>query len=199
MRLAIFLIIILVCGCTEKEATTSQTVPQQTIGQEKMDDNVILETSLGDIEIQLDRERSPKTVENFYAYVDDGSYDGTSFHRVISNFMIQGGGFLPNGDKKKTRSPIKLESDNGLKNLKLTLAMARTNDPNSATNQFFINVKDNTNLDYNPQNPGYAVFGKVVGGSDIVEKIRYVKTGSKGPYQDWPQDDVLIKRAYRKG
>ena len=153
MRLAIFLIIILVCGCTEKEATTSQTVPQQTIGQEKMDDNVILETSLGDIEIQLDRERSPKTVENFYAYVDDGSYDGTIFH----------------------------------------------NDPNSATNQFFINVKDNTNLDYNPQNPGYAVFGKVVGGSDIVEKIRYVKTGSKGPYQDWPQDDVLIKRAYRKG
>lgn len=155
----------------------------------------IIKTSAGDIKVELDAEKAPKTVANFNEYVKSGHYDGTIFHRVIDNFMIQGGGFTADLKQKPTRSPISIESDNGLKNKKGTLAMARTSDPNSATSQFFINVKDNDFLDFRDKSPsgyGYAVFGKVVDGMDVVDKIKKVKTTSKSMYQDVPVEDVVI-------
>jgi peptidyl-prolyl cis-trans isomerase B (cyclophilin B) len=157
-----------------------------------------LETSKGDIQIELDSEKAPVTVENFLGYVRSGHYDGTIFHRVIDGFMIQGGGFDHEMKQKDTREPIKNEADNGLKNEKYTLAMARTMDPHSATAQFFINVSDNSFLNYTAPNPrgwGYAVFGKVVEGQDVVDEIRKVKTGSHGPHQDVPVEPVVIKKA----
>jgi cyclophilin family peptidyl-prolyl cis-trans isomerase len=159
---------------------------------------VVINTSMGDIELELYPDSAPKTVENFISYVKDGSYDGTVFHRVIDGFMVQGGGFTPDGVQKPTREPIVLESDNGLKNARGTVAMARTNDPNSATSQFFINVADNDFLNYSPQNPGYAVFGKVINGMDVVDKIKTVKTGVKNGMPDWPVDDVVIEKAVIK-
>ena len=157
---------------------------------------VVLETSLGNIEIELDAEKAPISTENFLAYVDSGHYDGTVFHRVIQGFMIQGGGFDAALAQKATRGPIKNESGNGLSNQRGTLAMARTNDPNSATAQFFINTVDN---DFLNKPPGYAVFGKVVVGLDVVDKIAAVKTGSKGPFpQDAPVEPVVIQKARRK-
>jgi peptidyl-prolyl cis-trans isomerase A (cyclophilin A) len=154
-------------------------------------------TSMGDIVVELDAAKAPKTVENFVKYVKDGHYDGTIFHRVIPNFMIQGGGMKPDMSEKKTRDPIPLEAKNGLKNDRGTLAMARTADPNSATAQFFINVKDNDflNADRARDGNGYAVFGKVVSGMDVVDKIRAVPTGSKGPHDDVPNAPVIIKQA----
>lgn len=166
--------------------------------KDMMKDVVVLETNKGLIEIELDGEKAPVTVENFKGYVRSGHYDGTVFHRVISNFMIQGGGFTPVGVQKPVKKPIVLESDNGLKNTLGTIAMARTSDPDSATSQFFINVKDNPNLDYDPGNPGYAVFGRVVAGMDTVNTIKNVKTGDKGRYKDWPVEDVIILKAYLK-
>jgi peptidyl-prolyl cis-trans isomerase B (cyclophilin B) len=157
-----------------------------------------LETSKGDIQIELDSEKAPVTVENFLGYVRSGHYDGTIFHRVIDGFMIQGGGFDHEMKQKDTREPIKNEADNGLKNEKYTLAMARTMDPHSATAQFFINVSDNSFLNHTAPNPrgwGYAVFGKVVEGQDVVDEIRKVKTGSHGPHQDVPVEPVVIKKA----
>jgi peptidyl-prolyl cis-trans isomerase B (cyclophilin B) len=157
-----------------------------------------LETSKGDILIELENEKAPVTVENFLSYVRSGHYDGTIFHRVIDGFMIQGGGFDHEMKQKDTREPIKNEADNGLKNGKYTLAMARTMDPHSATAQFFINVSDNSFLNYTAPNPrgwGYAVFGKVVEGQDVVDEIRKVKTGSHGPHQDVPVEPVVIKKA----
>jgi len=157
-----------------------------------------LETSKGDIQIELDSEKAPVTVENFLGYVRSGHYDGTIFHRVIDGFMIQGGGFDHEMKQKDTREPIKNEADNGLKNEKYTLAMARTMDPHSATAQFFINVSDNFFLNHTAPNPrgwGYAVFGKVVEGQDVVDEIRKVKTGSHGPHQDVPVEPVVIKKA----
>jgi len=168
-------------------------------GESVMKEIVILETSRGNIEIELDRENAPLTVENFVNYVNSGFYDGTIFHRVIDGFMIQGGGFTPDGKEKSTNPPIKLESDNGLSNSMGTIAMARTSDPNSATSQFFINVADNKFLDYGPNNDGYAVFGKVVSGISTVNKIKAVDTASRGHYDDWPIEDVIITRAYMKG
>lgn len=157
---------------------------------------VVLETSLGNIEIELDAEKAPVSSENFLAYVDSGHYDGTVFHRVIQTFMIQGGGFDAALAQKATRGPIKNESGNGLSNARGTIAMARTNDPNSATAQFFINTVDNDFLD---KPPGYAVFGKVVGGLDVVDKIAAVKTGAKGPFStDAPLEPVVIQKARRK-
>jgi peptidyl-prolyl cis-trans isomerase B (cyclophilin B) len=159
---------------------------------------VELHTNHGVLKIELNAEKAPKTVENFLTYVKQGHYDGTVFHRVIDGFMIQGGGFTPGMDQKPTNEPVDNEADNGLKNEKGTLAMARTNDPHSATAQFFINVSDNDFLNHSsptPQGWGYAVFGKVVDGLDIVEKIRKVKTGSKGFHQDVPVDDVVIEKA----
>jgi peptidyl-prolyl cis-trans isomerase B (cyclophilin B) len=157
-----------------------------------------LETSKGDILIELENEKAPVTVENFLSYVRSGHYDGTIFHRVIDGFMIQGGGFDHEMKQKDTREPIKNEADNGLKNEKYTLAMARTMDPHSATAQFFINVSDNSFLNHTAPNPrgwGYAVFGKVVEGQDVVDEIRKVKTGSHGPHQDVPVEPVVIKKA----
>lgn len=159
--------------------------------------NVRLSTTMGDIVVQLDAKRAPKTVANFLQYVRDGHYNGTIFHRVISNFMIQGGGMTPDMGEKPTRAPIPLESRNGLSNQLGTIAMARTMNPNSATAQFFINVKDNDFLDAaNAQDGnGYAVFGKVVQGMDVVEKIRKVRTTQRGMHGDVPTEPIVIKQA----
>lgn len=156
-------------------------------------DIVVIETSKGMIEVQLNREKAPITVENFLAYVNSGFYNGTVFHRVMPGFMIQGGGFTPDGTQKPTNSPIKLESNNGLSNDVGTVAMARTSVPDSATSQFFINVANNGFLNYAPGNDGYAVFGKVTSGMDVVNKIAAVRTGSRAGNADWPVEDVLIK------
>ncbi|GHT97417.1 peptidyl-prolyl cis-trans isomerase [Betaproteobacteria bacterium] len=159
---------------------------------------VKLHTSQGVITLELDAEKAPVTVENFLAYVTAGHYDNTIFHRVIDGFMIQGGGFEPGMEQKPTRDPIKNEADNGLKNTRGTIAMARTNDPHSATAQFFINVADNSFLDFrapNTQGWGYCVFGKVTEGLDVLDAIRQVKTGNKAGHQDVPVEDVLIERA----
>ena len=157
---------------------------------------VKLATSAGDIVVELAPEKAPKTVANFLQYVNDKHYDGTVFHRVIDGFMIQGGGFTADMRQKPTRTPVPLEASNGLKNAKYTIAMARTGDPNSATSQFFINVKDNTMLDApNPDGYGYTVFGKVVAGADVVDKIRAVQTGNKGGMQNVPLDTITIQSA----
>ena len=153
-------------------------------------------TNLGPITIELDHQRAPKTAENFESYVRSGFYDGTLFHRVINGFMIQGGGFEAGMRQKTAEDPIENEARNGLRNAKYTLAMARTGDPHSATAQFFINVENNPNLDYpKPDGNGYAVFGKVVEGMDVVDKIRAVPTGSSGPHQNLPTTPVVIKTA----
>ena len=162
-----------------------------------MAQKIKLSTSLGDIVIELDAAKAPKSAENFLQYVKDGHYDGTIFHRVIDNFMLQGGGMLPDMSQKPTRKPIPLESRNGLDNVRGSLAMARTSDPNSATAQFFINLKDNEFLNAGKaaDGNGYAVFGKVVSGMDVVDKIRGVPTTNKGPHQNVPAEPVLIKQA----
>jgi len=157
---------------------------------------VKLATSAGDIVVELDAAKAPKSVENFLQYVKDKHYDGTVFHRVIDGFMIQGGGFTADMQQKPTRAPIPLEASNGLKNDRYTIAMARTGNPNSATSQFFINVKNNDSLNApNPDGYGYAVFGKVVAGTDVVDKIRTVSTGNKGGMQNVPLEAVTIKSA----
>ena len=158
---------------------------------------ITLHTNYGDIELELDFEKAPKTAANFRQYAEDGFYNGTIFHRVISNFMIQGGGFNEDMDQKETRATIENEADNGLSNDAGTIAMARTMDPHSATAQFFINVKDNDFLNFkskDSQGWGYCVFGKVTGGLDVVEKIKSVKTGSQGMHQDVPVESVIIER-----
>src|SRR5262245_55946160 len=158
---------------------------------------VVIDTSMGTIKAELYLNEAPITVKNFLRYVDDKSYDGTIFHRVISDFMIQGGGFEPGAlvknDERQTRQPIKNESYNGLKNVRGTLAMARTDNPDSATSQFYINVKDNRPLDRSRDSVGYAVFGKVIEGMPVVDKIRYVETHSVGGHKDVPKEDVIIK------
>ena len=157
---------------------------------------VVLSTNHGDITIELDAEKAPKTVDNFLSYVKSGHYDGTIFHRVIDGFMIQGGGFEPGMKQKESGEPIDNEAANGLANEKYTVAMARTNDPHSATAQFFINVKDNSFLDYaGPDQWGYCVFGRVTAGTDIVDEIRKVKTSTKGFHGDVPVEDVIIEKA----
>ncbi len=152
----------------------------------------------GVITLELDADKAPKSTENFLAYVKKGHYDGPIFHRVIPGFMVQGGGFDASMQQKKTDAPITNEADNGLKNNKYTVAMARTNDPHSATAQFFINVTDNDFLNFkspSASNWGYAVFGKVVAGTDIVDKLEGVKTGSNGFHQDVPKEAVVIEKA----
>jgi len=159
---------------------------------------IILKTNFGDITIELDFEKAPKSAENFAQYVKDGFYDGTIFHRVIENFMIQGGGFEPGMSQKETRDSIENEADNGLKNDFGTLAMARTNDPHSASSQFFINVKDNDFLNHsgkNSQGWGYAVFGKVTDGLEVLDKILAVSTTMAGGHQDVPAEDIVIEKA----
>lgn len=157
-----------------------------------------LRTTLGDIGLELDSEKAPETARNFIQYVESGHYDNTLFHRVIDGFMIQGGGFEPGMTQKPCKDPIKNEADNGLKNEKYTIAMARTSDPHSATAQFFINVADNSFLDFKMPNGngwGYCVFGKVIEGQEVVDKIRGVKTGTSGFHQDVPKENVIIVRA----
>lgn len=159
---------------------------------------VILKTNHGDIKLEMFADAAPKTVANFLSYVEDGFYNGTIFHRVISNFMIQGGGFEPGLDQKTPNAPIENEADNGKSNKLGTIAMARTNDPHSATAQFFINVKDNDFLDFTAANAhgyGYCVFAEVVEGMDVVEKIKAVQTGNMGGHQDVPLEDVVIESA----
>ena len=156
---------------------------------------VVLKTNYGDIKINLFEQAAPKTVENFLSYVNEGFYDNTIFHRVISNFMIQGGGFEPGLEQKETKAPIENEADNGQSNKVGTLAMARTNDPHSATCQFFINVQDNDFLNFSSATSsgfGYCVFAEIVDGMDVVEKIRTVNTGNAGMHQDVPLEDVVI-------
>jgi cyclophilin family peptidyl-prolyl cis-trans isomerase len=163
---------------------------------------VVVETDLGNIEIDLEDEKAPKSVANFLKYVEDKHYEGTLFHRVIPGFMAQGGGYNAQLEKKPTRDPVENEADNGLKNVRGSVAMARTSEPNSATSQFFINVKDNGFLDHtgkNTQGWGYAVFGKVTNGMDVVDKIVGVSTGAKGPFaKDAPVENITIKSATKK-
>lgn len=157
---------------------------------------VLLTTNHGKITIELDAEKAPKTVENFLAYVNAGHYAGTIFHRVIDGFMIQGGGFEPGMKQKPTNDTVENEAKNGLKNDLYTLAMARTSDPHSASAQFFININNNTFLDYPGQDGwGYCVFGKVTDGTDVVEKIKSVKTTRSGMFADVPVEDVIIEKA----
>jgi cyclophilin family peptidyl-prolyl cis-trans isomerase len=158
---------------------------------------ITITTSHGDITIELFTDEAPVSVENFLAYVDAGHFDGTIFHRVIPNFMIQGGGFDASMNQKDTRDPIKNEADNGLKNERGTLAMARTSDINSATSQFFINLKDNTFLDHG-SDFGYAVFARVSDGMDVVDKIAAVATGNSGGHSDVPAEAVEIEKAVRQ-
>jgi len=158
---------------------------------------VIFSTSLGDITIELFHERAPITVTNFLRYVDEGFFDGTIFHRVIPGFVIQGGGHTPDMRPKETHAPIKNEADNGEKNLRGTLSMARTSEIDSATSQFFINLKDNTVLDHGQRDFGYAVFGRVCQGMDIVDRIAGVKTSNRGPYRAVPIEPGVIVSARR--
>lgn len=157
---------------------------------------VTLTTNHGKIKLELDAEKAPKTVENFLAYVRAGHYDGTIFHRVIDGFMIQGGGFEPGMKQKPTNDPVENEAKNGLKNEPYTVAMARTSDPHSASAQFFININNNNFLDYPGQDGwGYCVFGKVVEGADVVDKIKSVKTTRSGMFSDVPVDNIVIEKA----
>ena len=159
---------------------------------------VKLQTSMGDVVIELETEKAPVSAENFLQYVRDGFYDNTVFHRVINGFMVQGGGFEPGLKQKTVRAPIRNEANNGLKNDHYTLAMARTSDPHSATAQFFINATDNTFLNFKSESAsgwGYAVFGRVVAGSEVVDAIEQVKTGRSGFHDDVPLEDVVIQRA----
>jgi cyclophilin family peptidyl-prolyl cis-trans isomerase len=177
------------------------TVFQLTSGYSEMaaadNTNVRMETSKGTIVLELYNDKAPKTVENFVTYVQDGFFDGTIFHRVIPDFMIQGGGFTADMSQKKTRPPIKNEANNGLKNEVGTIAMARTSNPHSATAQFFINVKDNHFLDFSAETQqgwGYAVFGKVTEGMDVVDSIEQVSTGNRGGHQNVPLEPVVIEK-----
>ena len=158
--------------------------------------HILMTTTVGSMTLELDADNAPKTVENFLSYVSNGFYDGTIFHRVINNFMVQGGGFTTDMEQKATQAPIENEANNGLENALGTIAMARTQDPHSATAQFFINVQDNDFLNHtgeNMQGWGYAVFGKVTDGEDVLDKIRCVQTGSQAGHQDVPVEPIIIE------
>lgn len=179
-------------------ATAANSTTKEGNSSMTSETRVKLQTNQGDIVIALNAEKAPKTTENFLNYVREGFYDGTVFHRVISNFMIQGGGFEAGMKQKKTNAPVENEANNGLKNDRYTVAMARTSDPHSATAQFFINVADNDFLNHTAPTTngwGYAVFGQVVEGTEVVDKIKGVKTGNRGFHQDVPAEDVIIEKA----
>lgn len=196
MKFKIIFSLVMLCSllsCSTQSSTPTQ--PDTKKGKASM---VKLETNHGSITIKLDAEMAPATVKNFLDYVNSGFYNGTIFHRVIGNFMIQGGGFESGMKQKPVNAPIKNEAANGLKNDIYTVAMARTSDPHSATAQFFINVTDNDFLNYtapNNQGYGYCVFGKVVDGTEVVDAIRKVKTGARSGFQDVPLEDVVITKA----
>jgi len=179
-------------------ASPSNSTQKQGVTSMSTAPRVKMSTNQGDFIISLNAEKAPKTVENFLAYVKDGFFDGTIFHRVIDGFMIQGGGFTAKMDQKPAKNTIQNEADNGLKNMKYTIAMARTSDPHSASAQFFINVADNDFLNFSSPTSsgwGYAVFGKVVAGTDVVDKIKKVKTGNNGFHQNVPLEPVSILKA----
>ena len=183
--IVMILLMVVSSGCKDN----SSTVETRSKGDGPM---VIISTNLGDIKLQLEKDSAPITVENFLNYVNEGFYDGTIFHRVIPGFMVQGGGFTEDMNQKSTNSPIKNEADNGLKNVRGSVAMARTSVVDSATSQFFINLKDNDFLDHNVRDYGYAVFGTVVDGMNIVDKISEVETGTSGRFRDVPVNPVII-------
>jgi len=158
---------------------------------------ILFETTLGDFTVELFEKDAPETVVNFVKYIDAGFFDGTIFHRIVPGFVIQGGGFTEDMSQKRTQPPIKNEADNGLKNLRGTLSMARTNDINSATSQFFVNLKDNDFLDHKPGNFGYAVFARVTDGMDVVDKIAAVATGRRRGFDDVPTEAVIMKHVHR--
>ncbi len=201
MKRIIFIISLLAmslmaCNAADK-ATESNKTTQSHGDKMAVNPKIKIETTLGDITLELDATKAPTSTENFLSYVKDGHYDGTIFHRVIPNFMVQGGGMKPDMSEKKSKASIKNEANNGLKNLRGTVAMARTNDPHSASSQFFINVKDNAFLDHKSEDMqgwGYAVFGKVVDGMDVVDKIEKVETGTTGFHQDVPKDAVILNK-----
>ncbi len=196
---------LLILGCASSNSTTTtdnQPDPLSNVNNQEITMSnmpiVELETSMGNITIELNEEKAPKTVENFLNYVDSGHYEGTIFHRVIDGFMIQGGGMDAQMNEKKTNAPVENEADNGLKNDAGTIAMARTQDPHSATSQFFVNVKDNDFLNHsgkNAQGWGYTVFGKVTSGMDVIEKMRGVPTGRFGMHADVPKEAITINSA----
>ena len=181
----------------QDKKASEEKAPAATPTEEKANIvKITLETSKGNIELELDADKAPISTANFVSYAKKGHYEGTIFHRVIPGFMIQGGGFDSDMNQKATDAPIQIESKNGLKNARGTIAMARTSDPNSATCQFFINVKDNTNLDYPSFDGfGYAVFGKVTAGMEVVDAIVGVPTTNSGPHQNVPQEPIVIKAA----
>ncbi len=182
--------------CLAAGVTVAALLPMAASAQGTAAPRVKLNTSQGDIVLELYPDKAPKTVENFLQYVRDQHYDGTVFHRVISNFMIQGGGFTADLQQKPTRAPVALEATNGLKNDRGAIAMARTSNPNSATSQFFINTVNNANLNAPmPDGYGYTVFGKVVAGLDVVDKIRAVPVGDRGMHQNVPQTPITILKA----
>ena len=158
---------------------------------------ILFETTLGNFTVELFEKDAPETVVNFLNYIDTGYFDGTIFHRIVPGFVIQGGGFTEDMSQKRTQPPIKNEADNGLKNLRGTLSMARTNDVNSATSQFFVNLKDNDFLDHKPGNYGYAVFARVTEGMDVIDKIAAVATGRRRGFDDVPTEAVIMKRVQR--
>jgi peptidyl-prolyl cis-trans isomerase B (cyclophilin B) len=185
-------------GSIQIAASQPKTQPQKGTASMSTNPRVNLKTNMGDIVIELNAEKAPKSAENFLMYAREGAYNNTIFHRVMDGFMVQGGGFEPGMKQKPTHAPIDNEAANGLKNDKYTVAMARTNDPHSATSQFFINVANNEFLNFTAPSGngwGYAVFGKVVQGEDVVDKIRAVKTGNAGPHQNVPTTDVVIEQA----
>lgn len=194
--IALLLIVSLPLSAQEGESDTQSQTRDETRATENP--SVILHTNFGAITVELFEEEAPKSTQNFLRYARDGHYDGTIFHRVIDNFMIQGGGFDTDMEQKPTRDPIDNEADNGLENERGTLAMARTNDPHSATSQFFINVADNSFLDHRSKHSGqtwgYAVFGRVIDGMDVVDEIRAVETAPQGMHRDMPVDPVVIER-----
>jgi cyclophilin family peptidyl-prolyl cis-trans isomerase len=186
--------------CMAQDQNVETPATQETTTNQEINPVVIIKTSKGDIKVELFQDKAPATVKNFLQYVDDKTYNGTIFHRVIDGFMVQGGGFTKDFSQKPNRAPIKNEAANGLKNQKGTLAMARTSDVDSATNQFFINIADNAFLDHKsptPQGFGYCVFGKVIEGMDVVDKIKGVKTTTRGPYENVPAETVEILEVSR--
>ena len=175
----------------------AKTTSQSSGGTMTANPKVLIETTLGNITIELDAENAPNTTANFVSYVKEGFYDATIFHRVIPGFMVQGGGFGEDMKEKKNKESIKNEANNGLKNVRGSIAMARTNDPHSATSQFFLNVKDNAFLDHKSEDAqgwGYAVFAKVIQGEDVMDKIVAVPRGNKGMHQDVPNDPILMNK-----
>ncbi|HIJ82756.1 MAG: Peptidylprolyl isomerase [Magnetococcales bacterium] len=195
----LYIALLLVAGFVQPSAWAGETVPnqKQSKNQTGAHPMVTLSTSLGEIVLELDEVKAPITVKNFLEYLDSGFYNDTIFHRVIPGFMIQGGGMTPSMDEKPNRSPIKNEADNGLSNDRGTIAMARTQVKDSATSQFFINVADNTFLNHGSRDFGYAVFGKVVKGMEIVDAIAKVKTGRKAGQSDVPLEPIAIQSATR--